>query len=114
MKISLMILFLFIAYPGEKVTILTEEGGIIKGEILEPQEAGITPDIFEIFLRREGEIAISKAMGIEEKFEEGALPVLLEGEGDFISAVEIPWEEVDEKVIIQGEEEWEGAEFLEF
>jgi hypothetical protein len=104
---------LLIVYPlwAEKAYIFTEEGEIIEGEVVTPEQMGISPETLEIIFVEEGEIIMEKIVVEEEFIEEGSSVVLLEEEGKkFISAYESPWEGEEEE-IPEEEESFSEEEF---
>jgi len=98
---------------AEKAYIFTEEGEIIEGEVISPEQIGISLETLEIIFVEEGEIIIEKIIVEEEFIEEGSSLVLLEEEGNkFISAYESPWEGEEEE--IPAEEETFPEEEFEY
>jgi hypothetical protein len=107
-------IFLFaLPLQAEKAYIFTEEGEIIEGEVVSPEELGIGLETLEIMFVEEGAVIIEKIVVEEEFIEEGSTLVLLEEEGNkFISAYESPWEGEEEE--IPAEEETFPEEEFEY
>ncbi len=109
----IFVIFLIVGTAGaEKAYIFTEEGEIIEGEVISPEEIGMSVETMEIVFVEEGELITERIVVEEEFIEEGSSIVLLEEEGNrFISAYESPWEGEEEEIPTEeesfGEEEFE-------
>lgn len=93
---------------GENIYILTEEGEIIEGVTIEPEDIGLSPDDMLLIVSQEnGELIIEKLIIEEEYIEEGGKLVMIENaeEHSYLQAYERSWEEVDtEGIFVEGEE----------
>lgn len=107
--IIFLIVFSFTSFVsfGENIYILTEEGEVIEGTTLNPEEMGLShEDLLLMVAEENGEYIIEKLIIEEEYIEEGGKLVMIKNEeGSYLQAYEYSWEEVDtEGIFEEGEE----------
>ncbi len=114
LTVGIGIIWIYFSGYAETVYLFTEEGEIIEGTLVNPEEMGLLPKNFELlFVEEGGEIIIEK-LAVEEEYieEEVKLVLFPTEENKYIVGYESPWDGEEEE--ISGEEEVMPEEEYEY